>query len=63
MVPCCIQGESSSEEDAADIDDTPVQQQRVWVLCGGESSERNVSLASGLNVYLHLRQQPDLQVC
>lgn len=36
--------------------------QRVWVLMGGDSPERQVSLASGLAVWLRLRTRPDLIV-
>ena len=36
--------------------------QRVWVLMGGDSPERHVSLASGLAVWLRLRTRPDLIV-
>lgn len=34
---------------------------KVWVLMGGESSERQHSLASGLNVVAKLRRYEDLQ--
>lgn len=36
--------------------------QRVWVLFGGETSERQVSLMSGTNVWLKLQSWPDLEV-
>lgn len=35
---------------------------RVWVLFGGDSSERQSSLASGVAAWLQLRSQADLQV-
>lgn len=35
---------------------------RIWVLFGGESSERNVSVLSGVNVWLKLRSIPGLVV-
>ncbi len=36
--------------------------QRVWVLAGGASVERHASLASGLNIWHHLRKQRDIKV-
>eukprot|EP00892_Ulva_mutabilis_P002530 jgi/Ulvmu1/12278/UM087_0012.1 len=36
--------------------------QKVYVLCGGESSERNVSLQGGITAWLHLRRYHDLEV-
>lgn len=36
--------------------------QPVHILCGGDSSERQVSLASGVSVFLHLSTFPDLDV-
>ena len=38
------------------------KKQKVWVLCGGETSERQVSLMSGLNAYLKLSKFSDLEV-
>ena len=40
----------------------PGFRQRVWVLCGGEGTQADLSLASGLHTYYELRKQPDLQV-
>lgn len=40
----------------------PGFRQRVWVLCGGEGTQADLSLASGLHTYFELRKQPDLQV-
>ncbi len=37
--------------------------QPVWILMGGDSSQRQASLASGLNVWMSLRHQADYQVC
>lgn len=36
--------------------------QKVYVLCGGETSERQVSLMSGLNAWLKLSKYADFQV-
>ena len=37
--------------------------QPVWILMGGDSSQRQASLASGLNAWMSLRHQADYQVC
>lgn len=34
--------------------------QRVWILMGGDSPERNASLASGLTAWLRLRTQTEV---
>ena len=36
--------------------------QRVWILAGGDSVERHLSLAGGLNVWHQLRKQRDIKV-
>lgn len=36
--------------------------QQVWVLMGGESSERQLSLQAGLNVWLQLQDDPTMEV-
>lgn len=38
-----------------------VAPQRVWILTGGDSSERRESLASGLAAWLRLRTQTEVQ--
>lgn len=39
----------------------PGRRRRVWVLFGGATSERQVSLMSGTNVWLKLRSWPELE--
>ena len=36
--------------------------QRVWILVGGDSSQRQASLASGLNAFMALRHQAEIKV-
>lgn len=36
--------------------------QRVWILMGGDSSQRQASLASGLNAFMALRHQAEITV-
>jgi hypothetical protein len=48
-------------EEAA-VPRSAVARQRVYVLCGGDSAERDVSLLSAVTVWLHLRQYHDLEV-
>jgi hypothetical protein len=36
--------------------------QRVWILIGGDSSQRQASLASGLNAFMALQHQADIKV-
>eukprot|EP00897_Mesotaenium_endlicherianum_P000828 jgi/Mesen1/10746/ME000903S10087 len=48
-----------SEEGGPHVGET---RQKVWVLFGGDTSERQVSLMSGTNVWLKLRSWPDLDV-
>ena len=38
------------------------QRQAVWILAGGDSVERQASLAAGQHVLQHLLMQPDIQV-
>jgi D-alanine-D-alanine ligase-like ATP-grasp enzyme len=40
----------------------PEQRQHVYILCGGDSAERHVSLVSAVSTWLHLRRSPDLEV-
>ncbi|KAK9863593.1 hypothetical protein WJX84_006707 [Apatococcus fuscideae] len=39
-----------------------IRPQQVWVLMGGESSERQLSLQAGLNVWLQLQDDPTMEV-
>ena len=36
--------------------------QPVWILMGGDSPQRQASLASGMNTFMSLRHQSDIQV-
>ena len=47
---------------AADSSAAAQQPLQVWVLFGGDATSRQVSLSSGINVWLKLRQFPDVQV-
>ncbi|KAG0564611.1 hypothetical protein KC19_8G125200 [Ceratodon purpureus] len=44
------------------MEGSPIEKQKVFVLFGGDSSERQVSLISGTNVWLNLRGCSDLNV-
>ena len=39
-----------------------INAQPVWILMGGDSPQRQASLASGLNAFMSLRHQADFQV-
>lgn len=67
MVFLCLQQGEDSEDEAeslgADEEQAgPSYRQRVWVLCGGEGTQADLSLISGLHVYEELSKQPDLLV-
>ena len=51
---------SSSEREGAARE--PREKTKVYVLFGGNTSERQVSLTSGVNVWLKLRSRPDFDV-
>jgi hypothetical protein len=53
----CAQDKTDPAEWGALEEEPP----RVWVLLGGDSAQRQASLASGLAAWLRLRTQPDLQ--
>jgi hypothetical protein len=38
----------------------PADRQKVYVLCGGDSAQRHISLASAVTTWLHLRKYPDI---
>jgi D-alanine-D-alanine ligase-like ATP-grasp enzyme len=38
------------------------KRQRIYILCGGDSAERHVSLMSAVSTWLHLRRSPDFEV-
>lgn len=43
-----------------DADEDTIMPQRVWILMGGDSSERSASLASGLAAWLRLKTQSEV---
>lgn len=61
---CTLQGNSLDEDDEQGAAlQAPSSKQLVWVLCGGEGTEADISLASGLHIHSELSKQPDLQAC
>ena len=57
-------GSTEAEERSRGAGPRPPQMrpQQVWVLMGGESSERQLSLQAGLNVCLQLQDDPTMEV-
>jgi D-alanine--D-alanine ligase len=58
-LPKSIENSSRAE---FEMEGVPTKKQKVFVLFGGDSSERQVSLISGTNVWLNLRSCSDLDV-
>ncbi|CAL8461852.1 g1383 [Coccomyxa elongata] len=52
--------EEASGSGRQDADDSTIMPQRVWILMGGDSSERSASLASGLAAWLRLKTQSEV---
>lgn len=54
-----LRGDSTSS--ASGVEDGAASRRRVYVLFGGGTSERQVSLVSGTNVWLKLRARPEFE--
>ena len=61
-VPARFRSSIPSREGASRVLEKPGEKTKVYVLFGGNTSERQVSLTSGVNVWLKLRSRPDFDV-
>ena len=57
-----FRGSATPGSDATETDAKPKPKTKVYVLFGGNTSERQVSLMSGVNVWLKLRSRRELDV-
>ncbi len=55
-----VVAQQASGSGRLEVDEDTIMPQRVWILMGGDSSERSASLASGVAAWLRLKTQSEV---